>query len=250
MGTSFRIRPLLPLLSADGAFFILALAQNSVRLFHATRQTIGELALGAIPGSMREAIPQDETERHGQSHSTGPTTEQFHGQGNEADYDKVALERYFRAIDRPLSDRLGASGELVVLACVGYYLPIFTAVSRYPQIWQEAVEGNPEHRPVHELHDAAWSLVAAHFADREERHLDRYRQVAGTGRTLSVPDQVLEAARGGRVDTLLVDPSRAAEADDDLVDAALVETLRHDGRVLSVRGIPEQGDSLAALLRY
>jgi Bacterial archaeo-eukaryotic release factor family 3 len=250
VGTSFRIRPLLPLLSADGAFFILALAQNSVRLFHATRQTIGELALGAIPGSMQEAIPLDETERHGQSHSTGPTTEQFHGQGNEADYDKVALERYFRAIDRPLSDRLGASGELVVLACVGYYLPIFTGVSRYPQIWQEAVEGNPEHRPVNELHDAAWSLVAAHFADREERHLERYRHMAGTGRTLSVPDQVLEAARGGRVETLLVDPSRAAEADNDLVDAALVETLRHDGRVLSVRGIPEEADSLAALLRY
>jgi hypothetical protein len=249
VGTSFRVRPLLPLVSADGLFFVLALAQNSVRLLHATRQSIGELALGSIPGSMDEAIPQEEMERHGQSHSTGRTSVQFHGQGNEADYDKAALERYFRAIDHPLNTRLGHRGEPLVLACVGYYLPIFKEISRYPQVWDRAVEGNPEERPLAELHDAAWSLVSEHFAEREERYLDRYRQAAGTGRTASGAQEVLGAARDGRVDTLILGPATGG-ADDEAVEGAIAETLRHHGRVVSVSAAPADGDEPAALLRY
>lgn len=248
VGPSFRLRPLLSLMSADGVFYVLALSQNSVRLFQATRQTIGEVPLGAVPRSMSEAIPQEEMERHGQAHSTGPTTTQFHGQGSEADYEKAALERYFRAIDHPLTALLGNGDEPLVLACVGYYLPVYKQVSRYKRVWDKAVEGNPERRAVGELHTAAWTLVADHFAEREERHLDRYRTVAGTGRTASGAEEVLAAARDGRVDTLLLGPGTGQA--DMVVESALAETLRHDGRVVSVSSATDLVDTPAALLRY
>lgn len=250
VGDDFRVAPLVPLVSADGGFFILALAQNSVRLFHATKQGFGELALGAIPGSMQEAIPQEEAERHGQSHSTGATRVQFHGQGSEADYDKAALERYFRAVDRPLTARLGGRGEPLVLAAVRYYLPIYTAVSHYPQVWGEAVDGNPEQRSPRELHDAAWSLLAQHFVERERHYLDRYRQAAGTGLTLSGAEPLLAAARKGRVDILLLDVGTAQGGGDDLTDAAVAETLRHNGRVVAVGDLTEVEGAPVALLRY
>ena len=250
VGEFFRLRPLVPLLSTDGGLFLLALAQNSVRLFHATRHSIGELRLGAIPSSMGEAIPQEEMARYGQSHSTGPTSTQFHGQGNEADYDKVALERFFRAVDRPLTARLGTRREPLVLACVAYYLPIYSAVSRYPLVWQEAVEGNPEHRPVKELHDAAWSLVESHFAEGEAHELDRYREAAGTGRTLAAPAEVAAAAGEGRVDTLLLPLEPPEVADDGEVDRAVVETLRHGGRVLALHEESALDSPVGALLRF
>ena len=221
-----------------------------VRLFHATRHSIGELRLGAIPSSMSEAIPQEEMARYGQSHSTGPTSTQFHGQGNEADYDKVALERFFRAVDRPLTARLGTRREPLVLACVAYYLPIYSAVSRYPLVWQEAVEGNPEHRPVKELHDAAWSLVESHFAEGEAHELDRYREAAGTGRTLAAPAEVAAAAGEGRVDTLLLPLEPPEVADDGEVDRAVVETLRHGGRVLALHEESALDSPVGALLRF
>lgn len=248
VGPSFRIRPLLPLLSADGLFYILALSQNSVRLFQATRQTSGEVPLGGVPGSMAEAIPQEEMERHGQAHSTGATTTQFHGQGSEADYEKAALERYFRAVDQPLTTLLGSGDAPLVLACVGYYLPVYRQVSRYPRVWDKAVEGNPERRAVGELHGAAWSLVADHFAEREQRYLDRYRTIAGTGKTASGAEEVLAAARDGRVDTLLIGPGTGVA--DVTVESALAETIRHDGRVVSVSSATDLVDSPAALLRY
>ena len=248
VGGAFRISPLVPLLTDDTSVVILALAQNAVRLYRATRRTIGELPLGDIPTSMRTAIPEDEHERHGQSHSTGGGTEQFHGQGGRDDFDKAALERWFRAVDRPLTERLGTGGEVLVLACVAHYLPVYRAVSRYPRIWPQPVAGNPERLTPRELHDAVLDVVESQTADLQERRLDRFRAAAGTGRTADVPDQVLSAAREGRVDTLLLESQDGDGVVDDVVDAAVVETLRHGGSVLPANGAAGVG-VMAALLR-
>lgn len=252
VGPVFRLRPLIPLLSPSSGFLVLALAQNAVRLLHGTREGVHQVPLGAIPSSMKEAIPQEEMERHGQSHSTGRTggrgEQQVHGQGNEADYDKAALERYFRAVDEPLAERFGRRGEPLVLACVGYYLPTYRRVSRYPTVWDTAVEGNPEHRTAEELHAAAWELIAADIAHREEGLRDRFREVDGTGRTATDPDELVAAARDGRVDTLFVDPA-AVPDEDGVVDMAIVETVRHGGRCVPLGVLAEPGRA-AALLRF
>jgi hypothetical protein len=248
VGEAFRIRPLLPVSAADGLFHILALAQKSVRVLAGTRLTVGEVSVPGLPGSMAEAIPQEEMQRYGQSHSVGSTGTKFHGQGNEADYDKVALERYFRAVDGPLVARLGSSnGDVpLVLACVGYYAPIYRQVSRYPAVWPKAVEGNPEELTPARLHDAAWPLVEEHFADRGREWLERYHHQMGTGRTATGSAEVLAAARDGRVDTMLLD---AAAEDGSALDEAVAAAVRHDGRVVSLPGT-DLGAEPAALLRW
>lgn len=248
VGEAFRVRPLLPVSAADGLFHILALAQKSVRVLAATRLTVGEVAVPGLPGSMAEGIPQEEMQRYGQSHSVGSNGTKFHGQGNEADYDKVALERYFRAVDAPLVAALGTTnGDVpLVLAAVGYYAPLYRHVSRYPAVWPKAVEGNPEDLTAARLHDAAWPLVEEHFADRGREWLERYHHQMGTGRTASGAADVLAAAREGRVDTLLLD----AEVDDDgALDEALAAVVRHDGRVVCLPDT-DLGREPAALLRW
>jgi hypothetical protein len=249
VGEHFRIGPLVRELGHEGVFFILAISQNVVRLFEATGKTIRELPLGDIPASMEEAIPQEVPEFYDQSHSIGPGIQLFHGHGSEADYDKAALERFLRAVDHPLVHRLGGQTHPLVLACVGYYVAVYKAVSHYPMVWPDAVEGNPDRRSVAELHDAAWALVADHFAEPARRRLDRYRQAAGTGLALSRPEEVLAAARSGKVDTLLLGAETPGTVDD-RVEEALVETLRHNGDIVAV----EEGAGLeggaGALLRY
>ena len=178
--------------------------------------------------------------------------QQVHGQGNEADYDKAALERYFRAVDEPLTKRFGHRGEPLVLACVGYYLPIYRQVSHYPSVVDRAVEGNPEHRTPGELHAAAWELVAADITQREQAMQDRFREADGTGLTANDPEQVLRAAREGRVDILFVAPGAAPDAapgEDGVIDSAVVETIRHRGRCVPLGALPVSGTA-AALLRF
>src|SRR5437588_3078319 len=55
----FHIKPLIPLLSGDGRFYLLALSQKSVRLFQGTRHTVSEVDVRTIPKSKDEALQTD-----------------------------------------------------------------------------------------------------------------------------------------------------------------------------------------------
>lgn len=247
VGSSFRVVPLIALLSGDGHFYLLALSQNSVRLFDASRHRIGELDRGPIPASMDEALAHEDPERQLQVRSGGGGTAQFHGHGAGDEVDKAALERYLRAVDRGLSERIGSSHQPLVVASVGYYLPILRSVSTYPSIVDVAVEGNPEHRSPEELHSAAWPLVERQLSEEIDKDLDRYGAAAGTGTTATVTDEVADAARDGRVDTLFVVSGAPA---DERVDRAVLDTLTHGGRIVSVAEPLDTVAPAAALLRY
>jgi hypothetical protein len=174
------------LLFGDGHFFVLALSQNSVRLFDASRHRIGELDRGPIPASMDDALAHEDPERQLQVRSGGVGNAQFHGHGAGDEVDKAAIERYLRAIDRGLSERIGSSRQPLVLTSVGYYLPILQSVSSYASIVDAVVEGNPERRSAEELHMAAWTLVEGRFAEQINKDLDRYGATAGTGTATTI----------------------------------------------------------------
>src|SRR5665648_323857 len=53
---NFYIKPLLPLFTGDGHFYILALSQNEVRLLSGTRYSVSEVEIGQVVGSLDEAI--------------------------------------------------------------------------------------------------------------------------------------------------------------------------------------------------
>ena len=52
----FHVKPLLPLLTGDGRFYVLALSQNEVRLLQGTRFNVGEVDLEDVPRSLAEAL--------------------------------------------------------------------------------------------------------------------------------------------------------------------------------------------------
>jgi hypothetical protein len=196
---------------------------------------------------MDEALAYEDPERQLQVRSGGGGTAQFHGHGVGDEVDKAAIERYVRAVDRGLSERIGSSRQPLVLASVGYYLPILQSVSSYPSIVDAVVEGNPEHRSSEELHAAAWPLVEGRFAEEIAKDLDRYGAVAGTGTAVTDTDEIADAARGGRVDTLFVVSGAPA---DERVDRAALDTLAHGGRTVGVAEPLDADASTAAILRY
>lgn len=250
VGPAFRLLPLVAQGEGNPTFYILALSQNSVRLLESTAHGVSEIAVPGLPSGMEQALPEAEPDRVRGVHSVGALGAIAHGQGTEADYDKRALERYFRAVDDAVVARLRGRVQPLVLACVEYYVPMYHAVSRCPSLWQAAVVGSPERRSAKELHDAAWPLVAGHFAQQAEQAVARYREAAGTGRTVTTPEDVLAAARDGKVDTLLLDAVQAASSDDEVLEQAVAETVRRSGTVLDVGATAELGTVAAAVLRY
>ncbi len=271
---TFRVRPLIPLASGQDEFRILAVSQNSVRLFRAGRYHVEEVPLDGVPTSLSEALAHEDPERQLQARSAGGDGVMFHGHGGGEEERKAEVERFFRALDHGMHERLGVTGVPLVLASVGYYQPIFASVSTaHTQVLDEVVEGNPERRSPAELHADAWEIVSRHRESDGDSAWARYQDASGSGLTASDLSTVALSAATGRVDTIFVEPGppilgsvdvgtstvriagegdgTSAELRTDLVDRAVLDTLNHGGNVVGVEpGRLPEGDFAAVLLRY
>jgi Bacterial archaeo-eukaryotic release factor family 3 len=274
----FHIKPLLPLLSGDGHFFVLALSQKEIRLLRGTRYDISEVELPGVPQSMAEALRYEDIEKKGHHYpgsqgrpAGGVSPLAGHGVGIEdATHEpNDAILRYFQQVDTGLRTFLRDERAPLVLAGVEYLLPIFRRANTYPYVLEEGITGNPEGLRPEELQERAWPIVQPHFQRAEEGAAAQYRQLVGTGRAAGDINSVVTAAYDGRIDTLFVaigvqewgvfdSESRTVEVheeamagDEDLLDVAAMYTLLRRGTVYAVA--PEQMPDHtpgAAILRY
>ncbi|MGH9010555.1 MAG: hypothetical protein ACRDYF_12025 [Acidimicrobiia bacterium] len=273
-GQSFHLSPLLPLLSGDGQFFVLALSQKEIRLFEGSRLAIGQLDAPGVPAGLSDALGDIGEEQQLQVRSVTPTgrgerSAAFHGHAGGGEDKKEVLERYFRVVDRAVSARLAGERAPLILAAVSYYVPLYRRISNYPNVVEEAVVGNPDGLSAAELHARAWPSMERHFAAERQAALAAYAAGRGPGPVASVEEAVAAAvlgrvatlfvARGatiwGRVDLL----TGAAEVHDevldgdvDLLDVAATRTFLTGGAVyvLDPPDIPEPDEPVAARLRY
>lgn len=270
----FHIKPLLPLLSGDGHFYVLALSQNEIRLLQASRDSVTVVDLEDVPESLADALRWDDPERQLQWHTgTGTRADGraaiFHGHGVGTDNTKTNILRYFQKVDDGICRILAEDPAPLVLAGVDYLLPIYRSASDYPNLVENVITGNPEELSDADLHQAAWPLVQPRFAREQKAAEARYRQLAASGQATADLDEALGAAHQGRVETLFVALGRQhwghfdrtsqrseihAEpkaGDEDLLDLAAVQTLLQGGTIYVVE--PEQmpaAADVAAIFRY
>jgi hypothetical protein len=247
------ITPLLPLLSGNGRFFVLALSQNAVRLLQGTRQSVSEVDLKGVPRNLAEALLTHDRDEpltfHARPTSGGGWGAIFEGHGVGIDNKKEDLLRYFQRIDQGLHPLLREAKAPLVLAAVDYLQPIYRQANTYAHLLESGIAGNPDRLSSKELHDLAWPLVQPLFEEAQQRAAAQYRHLAGTGHASGDLEAVVAAAYDGRVETLFValdrrvwgvfDPSaghveqheQALFGDVDLLDLAAAHTLAH-GRIV------------------
>ena len=269
VGDRFTITPLLPTITVQGQFFLLALTQDDVRLFTGTalaleRVDVEELELAAWSTMPRPRAPQVHAflaDRGGRG-----SRAVFHGVGRDSDERKTRTLQHFRGIDRALREVLDDRAPLV-LAGVRHLQALYRAVNTYPRLLDGGIDGNPEQMNREELHRHAWALVEREMRRGASTAIERYHALRGTGRTVGSLQDVLRAAIEGQVETLLVDESACTwESRSDgrsvlrlgsppmvveRLESAVVTTLSRDGAVFVVPDLemPEPSPA-AAILRY
>jgi hypothetical protein len=277
VANNFHLKPLLPLLSKDNKFYILAISMDEIRLLLGTDDTVDQVDLGDVPTSMQEALWMDDPEEFTGFHTrTSPTAQgerqaMFHGHGSKADEDKTNLLRFFQYVDAGLNSFLNEKDIPMVLAGVEYLHPIYREANTYPNLLEEGLEGNPEELSAKELRDSAWKIVQPIFEAAHVRDVERFKQFYGQQNDLASDDlqAVVKAAHFGQVETLFVardvqrwgryDPqenqvildTNSEQENEDLLDYAAKQTLLNSGQVYAVPSekIPGRGD-VAAILRY
>ena len=272
----FHIKPLLPLISGDGRFYLLVLDLNQTRLFQATKNFISELELKNAPTSLDETMKYDDPEKQLQFHSgtapaKGRRAAMFHGHGagsDETDKKKNIL-RFFHQLDHGVSDLLTDHNAPLMLAGVEYLLPLYREANSYPNLLPNGITENTDEISDQELHEKAWKKIQPYFQQAEKQAAEKYASFADSGLTSVLIQDVVKQSYYKRVESLFVEKGKqlwgvfdknsaeirvhekAEPGDQDLLDLAAVQTFINGGDVflMEPENMPEGAD-IAAVYRY
>lgn len=255
----FLLAPFVVDAHIPGDFFALGLNKKRMRLFHCSQYECREAPWPAgVPSSLEEAGQHDRSERDLENRSTagvnvGDMRRVRFVTATDRDTSGAYLHDYFEQVHRGLKPVL-AGRPLVVMG-------VREETAAYQRIAGDArvlagEPGNIEYVPAAEVGRRAREAVRREYFARGERVFEEIRELPDRRRVATETHEVLRAAAQGRVHRLCVRAETEVSAPwegytEDLVNAALVETLRAGGEVfvLPTDRMP-QAEPLAAQLRF
>lgn len=203
---TFHTKPLFRFLRSNSRYYVLAISQNSVTLYHGSSFGAEPVELDALPADLTAALGASELDEHQRGvivHGGGFGGRAYHGRGPGKEEHKETLLKFFRAIDKGLHEYLRQERAPLLLAAVKYYRPIYREVNTYPHLLGEGLDGNFERANGDAIHAAAWPFVSAERERRVAEWVDRYRSLVPKGLGVDGAAPVASAVAQGRVRSVL-----------------------------------------------
>jgi len=256
------ITPLLPQLSSEREFWVLAMTKRALRL---GRWREGKCVSKPFPPGVPASFEQTQISRcqdhEFQNHSTGsgalrmgPTR---FGTGSQRDEVHERMRAYFHDIDRFVSPIV--DGAPLVLVGIAQEMALYRSASHYERLLC-AEATSPEQLTWNELGQLGEAAILKAQREDAQRMLAEFREVRDRSRVVLDAAGVLEAALEGRVHQLFLERSSpksrlnvgpgGIEAHEDLVNMAAVRTVRARGKVFVLDPGELGSGDIAALLRY
>lgn len=264
----YLITPLIPMISLEGTFCVLALSQKNIRLLKCTRANVEEIELEDSPANMEEFKKYDVYEKNITSAGSGGAAAMFHGWGDgsvETDY----VENYLKTIENEVTSILRKRNDPLILAGVDEAIAIYKNVNHYSRLMDQMIPGNPDPKTNNEIKNEGWKVIQSYFLKDMYADIERFGDLSGSDKQSDNLTQIVEAAYYGKVDSLFVpigehswgwfDQERdvvhhSAEqknGEHDLINLAAIKTLTQSGNVyaLDKEEMPNQA-AIAAIFRY
>jgi len=253
-----HLTPLIRAMTSPHDIFVLALAEESVRLVHAFANFPPQrLQVPDLPKNAEEAT------RRPSFHVRAPRRRLQILEG-----EKVLLQQYVRKVAHAIESVLAGRNVPLVLAAEEPLASMFRSLNTYTRLADEIIEGNPEERTDAELEDAAIPILDRLYSRELKAVIARYDELKPRHATTDV-SYAAHAATAGAIDQLLVDldavvPGLVSDIDgsvtysasDDaetysVVDEVARRALYTGARVMGARKeeLPDHAP-LTAILRY
>ncbi len=241
IGDRFNLLPILPMVSPDYEFHLLALSRNEIKVYRGSRYSFEVLDVPDLPDSLEDALWY---ERHQNI------------QISAKDELKEYFDRFSLVLDRILLPALGPAGIPLILAGVEREVSSFREASQHPNIMQEMLTGNPFEIPLPSLPLRGWDIGRNKLESKEKTILmNRFEELVHTPRRSTDESEIFDAAKEGRVDTLLLPfPSqiqnvpREVGGVDGFLNTVASETLTNGGTIRCVPAAVLPSDTVAAAI--
>lgn len=275
VGATFYIMPVLEQLAVPSDYWVLALSRKGVRLLHGTASEVQETKLPAsVPATLEDFLAFAHPDRRENRSSSGPSTGGRKAVSFGTGVDAESHDRYFRnycvAIDAGLRSMLGAKPQPLVVMGASKEVGLYRSLSEFYYLTDPILRSPDDGAMPDEEIPARARMILAQLPSPPEQHAyEVTEKVMGTA--LSVDDLagIVRFAQKGRVDTVFLSQGAMQTGDvdhltghvclsgeyqaaeDDLYNAAAIETLRHSGHVWVVPRTRIPGEAMAiARLRY
>ncbi|MER1968905.1 hypothetical protein [Castellaniella sp. GW247-6E4] len=255
----YHLKPLFRAVTFPHSAFILALSENSARLFELNAdQPASEIVVLELPKDMASSVGR------------APNSERaFSGRIHAMEGHNVRLQQYVRQVDAALRPILAGRETPLVLAATGRIADLFKQTCSYPALLPETIADSPDHLSEAELTARARPILDNAYARQVADIKALFDKRAGERRGTTDISDAARAATAGAIQTLLVDIDAVAagfvddetgavsfvDKDDakayDIIDEITARAFASGATVLGVRKKDIPGDhELAAILRY
>jgi hypothetical protein len=275
VGSRFHVTPLLPLLTSNGHYYVLALSQGKTRMLECSRYSCRELEADALPQFETAVLQFEDIDGGHLNFHVGPpgggqSAAVFHGHGDVGTEDnKELILRYFQLLHDKVGQILKQEQAPIVLAGVEYLFPLYRQAGADPRVLAQGIPGSAQLKTPEQLQAESWAIVEPFFRREREEVASQYeREVA---RDLASNDirEVAPAALQGRVRALLlarnlhqwgtIDEATGQvqlvagrePGSEDLLGFAAVQTILRQGKVYAIE--PSEvpgGTGVAAVFRF
>ena len=272
------LKPLVRIFQSEDSYQILAIDRQEIRMYQGNRYVLDEIVMApSVPRTIEDAlgpavalqgVQSKGDYGRGPARPNAPAGAMFHGHGGKMDEPRLDMERFFRAVDRAVTDAHSKPSALpLILAALPEYHTHFRELSHNPYLLEKGIQANGLAMEPSELREQAWRLMEPHYHQRLQQLIDMYH--AARARTLGTDDltHALEFATEGRVGTLLVERDRRipghvegsmprfADTDEpgvsDILDDLAERVLKTGGQVVAVQtGSMPTASGVAAVFRY
>ncbi len=266
----FHIKPLIPIITDNGKYYLLTLSQNRPRLFVGTRYSINQVSVKGMPAGIDDILKYYEEEQQIQQHTiSGGAGAVFHGQDTFKENEKKIIREYFRRINDSIRNETAGEKIPLVIACVEYLFSIYSDINDYVNLMDSFIHGNPDDMELEDLCKNAWEIAKTYLEKDKEQAVSSFGHLKGTGKASADIADIVPAACYGRIEhlflrenvqvhgvfnptdgsVLLTDDEQAQR--EDLLDLAAAYTFTGGGRVYSCKrkNMPED-TAAAAVFRY
>ena len=269
----FYVKPLVPAMTGDGKFNILAIQIGDVSFYEASRFSITPVKIDDLtPTRLEERVGYDYKEKALQfrTQAEGGEKTQFHGHGGSERDEKEEVKQFFRAVDQGLKSYLNKEKLPLVVFCQDYLFPVYKEANTYNNLIDKVVTGNPNDTDLLGIHQKALQVAEPYLNETRNEKIEKYRELNKTENTTSAVSDIIPAVHQGKVDTLFIE-NRAelwGEYIEDkmkvkfhenrnshntsLLNLAAKKTIEMGGKVYLVEPefMPEKESKMNALFRF
>jgi len=201
----YHLAPVLALLDDEQSFYVLTVTQHDPKLFAGSMYGLCQMETD-LPRNLEAALHIDERNQKGDHTQAKGGEVGYNGRGGVRDPRADERLRFFRLIDTVVCSAT-EHGLPLILAGTESELAEYRSISRHQRILEQSIVGSFSGAKPHSLFAPAYGIIREQLVlKRRNQAVQEYARLKGSrqGRVAEDPLAIAEAAKQGRIDTLLI----------------------------------------------